>query len=115
MKLFLLLALSLHIYAATSFITEQEYASSLYQNPRGIGCNHCHGEDGKGKFVAKYIDNNVQKEFRGPDITIIVFKEFYEALDRRTNGMPRYFLTKDEIESLYNYLHKGKNVASTAH
>lgn len=108
MKLILLFIIPLYLFAVASFITEDEYASSLFQNPRGIGCDKCHGESGKGLLVAKYESNGMQKEFRGPDITLLGFREFYEALDTRKNGMPRYFLTKDEIETLYNYLHKEK-------
>jgi len=55
-----------------------EYASSLYKNPRGIGCQKCHGLKGEGKLIAKYIDTKrvkkgdkiitlkIQKEFRAP-------------------------------------------------
>ena len=108
MKLFLLLSVYVYLFAGTSFITDEEYASSLYKNPRGIGCNNCHGEDGKGKLVAKYEQKGVIKDFGGSDITNIGFKNFYEALDTRITGMPKYFLTKDEIEALYRYLHKVK-------
>lgn len=48
------------------------------------------------------------KNYGGSDITDIGFIDFYEALDTRITGMPRYFLTKDEIEALYRYLHKVK-------
>jgi len=108
MKLFLLLTVSTYLFAATSFITDEEYASSLYKNPRGIGCNNCHGDSGKGKLVAKYEQKGVMKNYGGSDITDIGFIDFYEALDTRITGMPRYFLTKDEIEALYRYLHKVK-------
>ena len=108
MKLFLLLNICVYLFGATSFITDEEYASSLYKNPRGIGCNNCHGDNGKGKLVAKYEQKGVVKDFGGSDITDIGFKDFYEALDTRITGMPRYFLTKDEIEALYKYLHKVK-------
>ena len=108
MKLFLLLTLSIYLFGATSFITDEEYASSLYKNPRGIGCNNCHGENGKGKLVAKYESKGEIKQFGGSDITNLGFKTFYEALDTSITGMPRYFLTKDEIETLYRYLHKVK-------
>lgn len=32
-----------------SFITKYEYGKMLYNNPRGIGCNNCHGDDARGK------------------------------------------------------------------
>ena len=106
MKLILFLLLPLYLFGGATFITDEEYASSLYKNPRGIGCNNCHGDDGKGKFVARYISKGEQKIYGGSDITKLGFKDFYEALDGRIQGMPKYFLTKDEIEALYKYLHK---------
>ncbi len=108
MKWLLLLITPVYIFAAATFITEDEYASSLYKNPRGIGCDKCHGDDGKGLLIAKYVSKGVEKEFKGPDITALGFKKFYEALDTRKSGMPRYFLTRDEIETLYKYIHKEK-------
>jgi hypothetical protein len=36
------------------------------------------------------------------------FSEFYKALNKRIKGMPRYFLTKKEIEALYFYLHQNE-------
>lgn len=32
-----------------SFITKYEYGKMLFNNPRGIGCNNCHGDDARGK------------------------------------------------------------------
>ncbi len=108
MKLFVILSLSITLFGASSFITDEEYASSFYKNPRGIGCHNCHGENGKGRLVARYKQDNKIKSFRGSDITNIGFKDFYESLDSRVAGMPKYFLTKDEIEALYRYLHRVK-------
>jgi hypothetical protein len=81
-----------------------EYSSSLYKNPRGIGCHHCHGESGEGRVVAKYMHKKEQKKFAGPSINNIDFEVFYKALNSRILGMPRYFLTKKEIQALYFYL-----------
>ena len=92
--------------ATSSFITPIEYAAQLYKNPRGIGCNNCHGENGEGKLIAKYKHKGVQKSFRGPQINTIKYSEFYKAISRRKNGMPRYFLTTKEIEALYLHLHQ---------
>lgn len=39
-----------------SFITEYEYGAMLYENPRGIGCNKCHGDGDKSLVIAKYKD-----------------------------------------------------------
>jgi mono/diheme cytochrome c family protein len=96
----------LYLVADTSFITPMEYASQLYKNPRGIGCHHCHGENGEGKVVATYIHKKKHKSFKAPRINNIEYYKFYNALSRRNKGMPRYFLTKKEIEALYLYLHQ---------
>lgn len=108
MKLLVFLLVPLYLFGGATFITDEEYASSLFKNPRGIGCNNCHGDDGKGRVVAHYISKGEQKIYGGSDITKLGFKDFFEALDGNTQGMPKYFLTKDEIEALYKYLHKVK-------
>ena len=48
----------------------------------------------------------------GPKINSINYIEFYKALNRRKNGMPRYFLTEKEIQALYLHLHKDDKVVS---
>ena len=106
MKHIYLLLTPLYLFATASFITPMEYASQLYKNPRGIGCNKCHGENGEGKLIAKYKHKGIEKSFRGPQINSIKYTEFYKALNRRKNGMPRYFLTNKEVEALYLFLHK---------
>jgi len=108
MKYILLLTFPLFIYAKSTFITPMEYASQLYKNPRGIGCGHCHGDNGEGKLIANYIHKKEKKSFRGPVINNITYREFYKALNSRKKGMPRYFLTKKEIQALYFYLHKNE-------
>ena len=45
-----------------SFITDYEYGRELYKNPRGIGCNECHGEKAEGMIIARY-------KSKGKDIT----------------------------------------------
>jgi len=86
----------LYLVAETTFITPMEYASQLYKNPRGIGCHHCHGDDGEGRVIATYTDRKKkkQKEFKAPAINHIKYYKFYNALNKRNRGMPRYFLTK---------------------
>ena len=37
-----------------SFITKYEYGKMLFNNPRGIGCNKCHGDDAKGKKIVEF-------------------------------------------------------------
>ena len=106
MRYILFLLFTTSLFSETSFITQMEYASSLYKNPRGIGCQYCHGENGEGKIVATYIHKKEKKQFAPPAINNMHFKDFYEALNERKKGMPRYFLTKGEIKALYYLLKK---------
>ncbi len=104
------------LYAKSSFITEMEYSSLLYQNPRGIGCHKCHGLKGEGKLIAKYketkhlkegekvITIKIPKEFRAPAINRLTYSEFKKALNSTIRGMPKYYLTEKEIKALYFYL-----------
>jgi len=108
MKYLLFLLLPLYLYGTSSFITPIEYAAQLYKNPRGIGCNNCHGENGEGKLIAKYKHKGVEKSFRGPAINSIKYSAFYKALNKRKNGMPRYFLTDKEIQALFLHLHQNE-------
>lgn len=110
MKYIILIFIPIYLLAEATFITPMEYASQLYKNPRGIGCQHCHGKNGEGKLVATYTHKKNKKEFRGPAINNINFDKFYKAVDSRTKGMPRYFLTEKEVKALYFYLQKKKQV-----
>ena len=91
---------------ADSFITKEEYAAGLYHNPRGVGCHLCHGENGEGKLIARYKDDGKEQVFAGKPINKFTFKEFYEKINKRIMGMPRYYLTDTEIQTLYYYLHR---------
>ena len=108
MRFIIVFLLPLSLFAKSSFITPMEYASSLYKNPRGIGCHKCHGSKGEGKLVAKYRDRGREKEFRGPAINNLLFSDFKKALERSTPGMPRYYLTLEEIKALFFYLQEIK-------
>jgi len=110
-NLFLLLFIyPIYLCAETSFITPLEYGTQFYKNPRGIGCHNCHGEKGEGKLVATYMHKKEKKTFVGPTINKVDFKTFYKALNERKKGMPRYFLTKREIEALYLFLGQYKDL-----
>jgi len=104
MNKILLLILPLYLMSNTSFITEIEYASRLYKNPRGIGCNHCHGDKGEGMLVASYTHKKKKKQLIGPAINKLNLLELYRALNISKRGMPRYYLTQKEIEALYLFL-----------
>ena len=106
MKYMLFLLLPFVLFSKSTFITPMEYASQLYENPRGIGCQKCHGKNGEGMVIANYIHKSKKRSFVGPQINNIEFSAFYKALNERKRGMPRYFLTKQEIKALYFYLHR---------
>ena len=110
MKYIFILVIPLLLNAISSFITDIEYSSQLYKNPRGIGCHHCHGKDGEGKLIANYTHKNEKKSFRGPAINQMSFAAFHQALNDRKRGMPRYFLTKKEVQALYFYLQEQNKI-----
>ena len=107
---FLILLLNIVVFAKEkdSFITELEYAQHLYDNPRGIGCNKCHGKRGEGMVISRYAHKGEKKVLRTKEINSLDFKAFKTALQVRRSVMPKYFLTEREIKALYSYLHKGK-------
>lgn len=110
-----------------SFITQYEYGKMLYNNPRGISCNKCHGDDAKGKVISTFTHRIKKKKFvctiKSEDITNISFEKFKATLDPNIekpkkkfdksdlcgkltygNTMPTYFLTDEELTSIYFYL-----------
>ncbi len=101
MKNIFFLLLPALLFSETTFITPIEYAAQLYKNPRGIGCQHCHGNSGEGKLIANYIHKDEKRSFVGPVLSGIEFSTFFKGLNKRKKGMPRYYLTKKEIQALY--------------
>jgi len=97
------------------FITKLEYGKMLYHNPRGISCAKCHGENAKGKIIAKYyiLKNNkkILKSIKAPDITNVDYETFVKKLfHKKLSVMPKYnYLTKDEINTLYFYIQTLRN------
>ncbi len=91
-----------------SFITDYEYGAMLYENPRGIGCNKCHDRGDKSVIIAKYKNKkNETKTLVSPAINDVPFENFVSVLTTKrgsSNIMPSYFLTNDEIQSIYFYL-----------
>ena len=88
-----------------SFITEKEYAEHLYKNPRGIGCNKCHGKKGEGMVISTYKHKDEERTLRTNEINTLGYEAFAAALEEKRSVMPKYFLTSKEIKALYNYLH----------
>ena len=105
---FVWLCLPVLLCSSDSFITQSEYAQMLYQNPRGIGCNHCHGEKGEGRTIARYRHKNEKKILKAPAINALEYHQFYAALNGKHTTMPKYFLTDEEIRALYHYVTAGK-------
>ena len=90
------------------FITFKEYGKNLYENPRGIGCHHCHGAKGEGSIIAHYKHKGNAKTLSAPAINTLEFSAFAKALDSQKIGvMPRYYLTPKEIQAIYFYLYEG--------
>lgn len=92
-----------------AFITTYEYGQMLYNNPRGIGCNKCHGDNAKGQFLSRYrTKKDKEVVVTAPDITNISFEKFTEKLKsqsvKKSLIMPTYFLTNSELKSLYMYI-----------
>ncbi len=94
------------VFAEESFITEVEYGEMLYNNPRGIGCIHCHGKHGEGTLIASYKENGQKVDLRGPDIRRVPLRKLKESLLKRHRVMPTYFLTDKEIRAIFHYLHQ---------
>jgi mono/diheme cytochrome c family protein len=91
---------------ADDFITRMEYAKLLYSNPRGIGCNKCHGNDARGEVIANIKVKGEIKKFSAPSINNATRAVFFKALNNPKDIMPKYSLTDEEMESLYEYITK---------
>ncbi|EIF07386.1 Putative periplasmic protein [Campylobacter concisus UNSWCD] len=108
-SVFLILLFCVAIFGA-DFITKTEYAKMLYLNPRGIGCDKCHGAKGEGSLISKYkhfdkkANKTVDDELRAPKINNIDFESFKAALTKPKGVMPSYFLTDEETTILYEYI-----------
>ncbi len=110
-----------------SFITKFEYGKMLYNNPRGIGCNSCHGDNAQGKKIVdfKHVYKKVSYNCSliAPNIKNIDYKTFSEKVNQKKNSsqkfepnqvcekllhygniMPTYFLVEQEIEAIYYYI-----------
>lgn len=104
----LLFCLALFAKEKDSFITAEEYAQHLYKNPRGIGCDKCHGAKGEGMVIANYIHKGKSRVLKTEPVNFLDFTQFKAALEEKKGIMPKYFLTPSEIKTLYDYLHRTK-------
>lgn len=111
-----------------SFITKYEYGKMLYNNPRGIGCNSCHGNDARGRKMVDFKQETRDKKIYNcslvvPDIKNIDYQTFSKKINSKknpnvkfekeqvcekliyySNVMPTYFLVEDEIDAIYYYI-----------
>ncbi len=111
-----------------SFITKYEYGKMLYNNPRGIGCNSCHGNDARGRKMVDFKQQLKDKKTYNcsliiPDIKSIDYQTFSTKVNSKKNPnvkfekeqvcekliyyanvMPTYFLVEEEIEAIYYYI-----------
>ncbi|QDF28354.1 c-type cytochrome [Halarcobacter anaerophilus] len=97
----------------TSFITKFEYGAMLYENPRGIGCVKCHGRGDKPVVIARYKQKDkkskkvIEKSIIAPAINNVSFSLFIDKMTAdktESKVMPTYFLTDEELKSLYYYI-----------
>lgn len=107
MKLLLLL-LPLFISANEDFISHYEYGQMLYNNPRGVSCSQCHGENGKGKLIVSYKEGNSEKRIEGSDIRNKTFLDMVRSVNEYHDIMPRYYLTNKEVRAIYDYIQELK-------
>jgi len=110
-----------------SFITKYEYGEMLYNNPRGIGCNTCHGDKAEGKEIVSFTHIHNKKKYNCvlvvPNIKNVKYEEFFEKVNSKKNPkrhfekeqvcekliyrasiMPTYFLVDEEINAIYYYV-----------
>ncbi|HFS85453.1 MAG TPA: c-type cytochrome [Epsilonproteobacteria bacterium] len=87
-----------------TFISHYEYGEMLYQYPRGVSCVSCHGASGEGKEIARYKEEGEERKISGPDIRSVSLPLMAKAVNSDHEIMPRYYLTKEEIKAIFDYL-----------
>lgn len=110
--LFLSLTLYSNDEVDSSFITKFEYGAMLYNNPRGIGCNKCHGNNGKGMLIASYKERDKKtnqlllKSIIVPSVNKLTLDNFRKKIMKKNKSliMPTYFLTDEELSSIHFYI-----------
>lgn len=103
----LLLCLSFNVAFAADFITQKEYAKMLYENPRGISCKQCHGNDGREQVLEYFTHKGKKTPFVVPSIQSVEYADFERSLAQSKDAksiMPTYSLTKQEIKTLFTYI-----------
>jgi mono/diheme cytochrome c family protein len=106
------LLLPLLLCGQEDFISHFEYGEMLYANPRGVSCAECHSVSGEGKVIVEYRDEKGKQVLKGSDIRLNTMSDMVRALNSYHQVMPRYYLTQEEIQAIYDYLQK-KNKMNT--
>jgi len=100
------------------FLTNYEYATMLYFEPRGISCAKCHGENGRRIDNIRYIKYYPEKK-QNPRRKIIKIKPIYNlnltqfnkaVQSKRKRFMPTYKLSTLEIQLIHFYLQKSNGL-----
>lgn len=86
------------------FIDDLEYGKRLYEDPRGISCQKCHGANGEGSVIATYRSKGYLKELVAPRINNLTLEDFAKNINKSKGVMPKYYLTEKEISAIYKYL-----------
>jgi len=102
----LLILLPFCVAAQEDFISHYEYGEMLYHNPRGVSCAQCHGEGGEGKVIVEYRDIHGKNALKGPDIRLKSLEEMIRSVNSYHPVMPRYYLTDEEVRTIYDFLQK---------
>ncbi len=101
------------LMAKEDFISDFEYGQMLYKNPRGISCASCHGARGEGREIVSYRDKNETIVIKGSDIRSQSLEEIEATVARNHKIMPKYYLTQEEVEAIYNYLQEINRPSAT--
>ncbi len=100
----LIFLLPLLLSASEDFISHYEYGEMLYNNPRGVSCAQCHGKQGEGKVIVKYLEGKEEKVIQGSDIRRKPLPQMVHTLNSFHEIMPRYYLTDEEVKAIYDYI-----------
>ena len=102
----LLVFVPLLLGASEDFISHYEYGQMLYNNPRGVSCSQCHGENGEGCVIVSFKDVDGKKVIKGVDIRQENLSAMINSVNIYHKIMPRYYLTDEEVKAIYDYLQK---------
>jgi mono/diheme cytochrome c family protein len=102
----LLVLIPLLLGANEDFISHYEYGEMLYNNPRGVSCSQCHGSDGAGTTIVEFRDIHGKQVIKGSDIRQKSLGSMIKSVNSYHEIMPRYYLTDEEVKTIYDYLQK---------